>query len=53
MNMLYMNDINIHKKDSWTTKIEQMKKDIEYSAFMIEHVLTITLEPFKCMVGDY
>lgn len=53
MNILYMNDNKTSKKDSWTTKIEQMKKDIEYSTFMIEHVLAITLEPFKCMVGDY
>lgn len=53
MNNLYMNGDNITKKDNWTEKIEQMKKDVEYSTFMIEHVLTITLEPFKCLVGEY
>lgn len=53
MNSLYMNGCDKNKKGNWTTKIEQMQKDIEYTTFMIEHILTITLEPFKCMVGEY
>lgn len=43
----------LEKKDGWTEKIEQMQKDLEYTTFMVEHILTITLEPFKCLVGEY
>lgn len=53
MNKLYMNSDRVDKKVGWTDKIEQMQKDIEYATFMVERVLTITLEPFKCLVGEY
>lgn len=53
MNNLYISKASLKNKDNWTTKIDQMQRDIEYSTFMIEHILGITLEPFKCMVGEF
>ena len=53
MNELYISSNILSKKDNWTTKVEQMQKDIEYTTFMIEHLLCIVLEPFKCVVGEF
>lgn len=53
MNELYMSSASLSKKDDWTTKVEQMQKDIEYATFMIEHLLGMVLEPFKCVVGEF
>lgn len=53
MNDTYMNSSNNSEKVDWTSNSNQIKKDLEYTAFMIRHILTLTVEPFKCFVGDY
>lgn len=53
MNNCYLGNDKLNKKSDWTGKIDQMQKDLEYSTFMIKHILILTLEPFKCLVGDY
>lgn len=53
MNEIYISSNILSKKDNWTTKVEQMQKDIEYTTFMIEHLLGMVLEPFKCVVGEF
>lgn len=53
MNDKYMNSSNDSEKVDWTSNSSQIKKDLEYTAFMIRHILTLTVEPFKCFVGDY
>lgn len=52
-----VNQINsmrtVYKNSDELTTIEHIQRDIKYSTFMIKHVLTIVLEPFKCMVGEF
>lgn len=53
MNSFYLGGDNLDKKVSWTDNISQIRKDMEYSYFMIIHTIPLILEPFKCVVGNF
>lgn len=53
MNSKYLSGANMSKKGNWSNDFEQMHKDLMYTLFMVEHILNITVEPFKCLVGQF
>lgn len=53
MNNDYMNRSKNSKYCDWTSKTSQIIRDTKYSMFMAEHIITLILEPFKCLVGSF
>jgi hypothetical protein len=53
MNQAYLKHTNLDRSSDWIDKKWQMRRDMEYAIFMSEHIITLIIEPFKCVVGRY
>jgi hypothetical protein len=53
MNEDYLKHTNLDRSSDWVDKKWQMQRDMEYAIFMSEHIITLIIEPFKCIVGKY